>query len=62
MDTGMGNFAEIHPDLAKALEGSPKAMEEVSIFRTGEVLEIKHSKLRIHNFDGKFLILELLPR
>ena len=57
MDTGLGHFAELEKSVAEGLE-----QKDVSIFRTGEELEIKGSKFRIHNFDKNFLILELLRK
>ena len=57
MDTGLGHFVELEKSVAEGLE-----QKEVNIFRTGDILEVKGSKFRIHNFDRNFLILELLPR
>jgi len=57
MDDRIGNFREITE------EKFEKQMEEESplVFKEGEILEIRGSRLRIEKIQRKKLILKLLP-
>ena len=58
MDNRKGNFEEINED--KFIEQMAKPMPMV--FKVGEILEIRGSRLRIERIDKKKLILKLLPQ
>lgn len=59
MDTGMGELAPVSKDVAKEISLN----EQMSIFTTGEIVELKSSRFRIELIDRHtlVLILNILP-
>ena len=58
MDNNRGNFEEINE------QKFAEQMEQFNpqVFRVGEILEIRGSRLRIERIEKKKLILKLLPQ
>lgn len=56
MDTGRGNFAELHPDKAEELKS--KGLE---VFRVGELTHLKGSKFEVTSISENELVLRLVP-
>ena len=57
MDDRRGNFEPIDPKKFEEQMQQPEPM----VFREGEILEIRGSRLRIEKIQKKRLILKLLP-
>ena len=57
MDTGMGRFAELHPEKAKELQG-----KGLDVFRIGEKTHLKGSQFEIVSISENELILRLVAR
>ena len=58
MDDRKGNFKPIDSDLFQKQMTQPEPM----VFKEGEILEIRGSRLRIEKIQKKRLILKLLPQ
>jgi uncharacterized pyridoxamine 5'-phosphate oxidase family protein len=58
MDNNKGNFEEINEE--KFVEQMSKSKPQV--FRVGEILEIRGSRLRVERIEKKKIILKLLPQ
>ena len=58
MDDTIGNFKKISEQLFASRMSTPEPM----VFRVGEILEIRGSRLRIDKIKNKRLILRLLPQ
>ncbi len=59
MDTGEGKMIPVDHDIKEFLKKHNRSEE--SLFKVGEVLEIKRSRFRINKITKKGLVLRVLP-
>lgn len=65
MDTGLGDFARISPEVAEKFEKAvigQTGLANTGIFHTGEVLVIKDSKFRVLSIGRTKMKLKLLRK
>ena len=58
MDNGKGQFREITDEKFK----EQMKLEEPRVFKVGEILEIRGSRLRIQKISQRRIIMKLLPK
>lgn len=58
MDTGRAELVPLAEEVAKEIE----EIKALSVFRTGEVVNIKKSRFKIVCIDRKTMLLTILPK